>query len=215
MDTQDLKITANRQKKVVIVEELSKKLENTKAIVFTNYTGVTHKQLEGLKKAIKPLEADYVVAKNSLILRALANNSIKVEDESHFNGPTGTLLVYGDVVGPLKQLAKLIKELGIPSVKFGILDNKSYTGEQILKISTLPTREILLAQIAAGLKSPISGLHRALNWNLQKFVMTLNAIIAVKPALAVAGTPIPEPTAVETPAVEEIKEVDVKSEEVK
>lgn len=172
----DTKITANRQKKIVIVDELSEKLKNTKALVFTNYAGVTHKQLEGLKKAIKPLDADYVVAKNSLILRALANNSIKIEDENHFNGPTGTLLVYGDVVGPLRQLAKLIKELGIPSVKFGILDNKSFTGEQILKISTLPSREVLLAQIAAGLKSPISGLHRALSWNINKLVLTLKSI---------------------------------------
>ena len=176
MDTQEVKVTANRQKKIEIVEELSKKLEKTKAIIFTNYEGVTHKQLEGLKKAIKPLEADYVVAKNSLILRALANNSIKVEDQSQFNGPTGTLLVYGDVAGPLKQLAKLIKELGIPSVKFGILDNKSFTGEQILKISTLPTREVLLTQLAFTLKSPISNLHRALNFNIQKLVLTLRAI---------------------------------------
>jgi hypothetical protein len=97
-------------------------------------------------------------------------------------------LLYGDVVSPLKQLAKTIKELGLLNVKLGIMENKFLTGEQVLKISTLPTRDVLLAQVAAGLKSPISGLHRALNWNLQKFVMTLAAVAKAKPAVA---TPAP------------------------
>jgi large subunit ribosomal protein L10 len=204
------KISANRQKKIDIVADLNQKLAKAKAVIFTNYQGITHKQLEALKKAIKPLDAEYVVAKNSLVLRALDENKIKLEGENPLEGPTGTMLIYADVIGPLKQLAKTIKELGMPSVKLGIMENKFLTGEQILKISTLPSRETLLAQIAAGLKSPISGLHRALNWNLQKLVMTLGAVAKSKPA---AATPVTEPVAevkeepkakptVETPAAE-------------
>ena len=186
------KISANRQKKIDIVADLNQKLAKAKAVIFTNYQGITHKQLEALKKAIKPLNAEYVVAKNSLVLRALDENKIKLEGENPLEGPTGTMLIYADVIGPLKQLAKTIKELGMPSVKLGIMENKFLTGEQILKISTLPSRETLLAQIAAELKSPISGLHRALNWNLQKLVMTLGAVAKSKPA---AVTPVTEPVA--------------------
>jgi large subunit ribosomal protein L10 len=178
----DTKVTANRQKKIVIVAGLNEKIGRSKAIIFTNFEKVTHKQLETLKRAIKPMDAEYVVAKNSLVLRALEENKIKLEGENLLDGPTGTLLLYGDVVGPLKQLAKTIKELGLLNVKLGIMENKFLTGEQILKISTLPSREVLLSQIAAGLLSPISGLHRALNWNLQKFVMTLAAVAKAKPA---------------------------------
>src|ERR1035437_3167507 len=183
MDT-NTKITANRQKKIGIVADLNGKIAKSKAIVFTNYEKVTHKQLETLKRAIKPMDAEYVVAKNSLILRALDENKIKLEGENPLQGPTGTLLIYGDIVAPLKQLAKTMKELGLLNVKMGIMENKFLTGEQILKISTLPSREVLLSQIAAGLKSPISGLHRALNWNLQKFVMTLAAVAKAKPVAA-------------------------------
>ena len=78
----------------------------------------------------------------------------------------------------------MIKELNIPSVKFGIMEKDFITGEQVLKLSTLPSRETLLVMLVVGLKSPISGLHRALNWNLQKLVMTLNAVASAKPALA-------------------------------
>src|ERR1035437_8546114 len=207
----DTKVTANRQKKIVIVGELNEKIARSKAIIFTNFEKVTHKQLETLKRAIKPMEAEYVVAKNSLVLRALEENKIKLEGENLLEGPTGTMLIYGDVVMPLKQLAKTIKELGLLNVKLGIMENKFLTGEQVLKISTLPTREVLLTQIAIGLKSPISGLHRALNWNLQKFAMTLAAVAKAKPAAAepkvevkaepVVKAPIEAPV-IETPVVE-------------
>jgi large subunit ribosomal protein L10 len=170
------KISANRQKKIETVAKLSEKLAKSKAIIFTNYTGVTHKQLEALKRAIKPLKAEYVVAKNSLISRALDQNKIKLEGEDVLQGPTGAMLIYADVMSPLKELAKSIKALGLLNVKLGIMENKFLTGEQVLKISTLPTREVLLTQLAAGLKSPISGLHRALNWNIQKLILTLKSI---------------------------------------
>ena len=204
MDTQDVKVSANRQKKIEIVAKLNEKLASAKAVVFTNYQGLTHKQLEGLKKAIKPMQAEYVVAKNSLVLRALAENKIKVDDKKNFEGPTGTLLIYDDIAGPLKALAKLIKELNIPSVKFGVMDGANLTSEQILKISALPSKETLLIQVVVGLKSPIYGLHRALNWNLQKLVMTLSAVASAKPAIKADAPVAPEPAieALSEPAVE-------------
>lgn len=214
MQDEDKKVSKNRQKKVEIVAHLNEKLGKSKAIVFTNYQGVTHKQLESLKRAIKPFEAEYVVAKNSLVQRALSENKIKVEDESVFQGPTGTLLIYNDIVEPLKALAKLIKDLGgIPGVKFGIMDGNGLTSEQVLKISTLPSREVLLAQVVGGLKSPIFGLHRALNWNLQKLVMTLSAVAKAKPAIQDAA-PVPAEVTVESTEPLAPQEAEVKVESV-
>jgi large subunit ribosomal protein L10 len=203
MDTKDTKITANRQKKMGIVDSLSANFSKAKAVVFTNYQGLTHKQIEELKKAIKPLEAEYVVAKNSLVTRSLDGNGIKLEGEHLLNGPTGTLFLYNDIVTPLRALAKMIKELNIPSVKFGIMEKDFITGEQVMKLSTLPSREVLLTQIAVALKSPISGLHRALNWNIQKLVMTLNAVANAKPALA---TVTPAAPVLSEPTVEPVSE---------
>lgn len=218
MDTQDIKVSANRQKKVNIVASFSDKFTKAKAVVFTNYEGLTHKQIEGLKKTIKPLEGEYVVAKNSLVTRSLDDNKIKLGEDHVLEGPTGTLFIYNDIVSPLKALAKLIKELNLPKVKFGIMDGDFITNDQVMKLSSLPTREVLLAQLVGGLKSPIFGLHRALNWNLQKLVLTLNAVAATKPAQAsakvaedvkteeaVVETPV-EASATEEAPVEEVAE---------
>jgi len=167
----------NRQKKEKIVAELVEKVNRAKGVVFTSYQGLTHKQLETIKKAVQAVDADFVATKNRLILKALEG---KMKVESELNNATATLFLYGDPVMPLKALAKIIKELSLPVIKFGILDGSSMTSEQLMKLSTLPSKETLLTQLVIGLKSPISGLHRALNWNLQKFVMTLKAIEKTK-----------------------------------
>jgi len=167
----------NRQKKEKIVAELLEKVNRAKGVVFTSYQGLTHKQLETIKKAVQAVDADFVATKNRLILKALEG---KMKVESELRDATATLFLYGDPVMPLKALAKIIKELNLPVIKFGILDGSSMTSEQLLKLSTLPSKETLLTQLVVGLKSPISGLHRALNWNLQKFVMTLKAIEKTK-----------------------------------
>lgn len=171
----DKKISKNREKKEVLVSELSEKTARAKALVFTNYQGLTHQQLEQLKKSLKGANAELVVAKNTLLKLAI-KDKIKTEDEKGLEGPTATIFVYEDIIAPLKELAKTIKALTIPSIKFGILDGESLNSDQLIKLSTLPTKEVLLSQVVYGLKSPIFGLHRALNWNLQKLAMTLSEI---------------------------------------
>jgi len=173
----DKQASPNRQRKEKIIAGLLEKVNRAKGFVFTSYQGLTHKQLEGLKKAVQAVDADFVATKNRLILKAM-EGKVKIEEE--LKNATATLFLYGDPVMPLKALAKSIKELNLPTIKFGILDGLQMTGEQLLKLSTLPSRETLLTQLVFGLKSPISNLHRALNWNIQKFVMTLKEIEKMK-----------------------------------
>ncbi len=171
---EDKKISKSRQKKQEIVSKLSEKISRAKALVFTNYQGLTHKQLEELKKALKALDTEFMVTKNTLLKIALENSKFKIQDG--LVNPTATLFVYDDVIAPLKQIAKTLKVLGLPTIKFGIIDNQALTDNQLLKLAMLPSREVLLAQVVSGLKSPIFGLHRALSWNINKLVMTLAAI---------------------------------------
>jgi large subunit ribosomal protein L10 len=170
------KVSQNRQKKEKIVESLSEKVEKAQGMVFTNYQGLTHQQIEGLKKALKAQDAEFVNTKNTLLLRALGNKITSEEEKDKFQQPTATLFIYKDVILPLKQLTKSIKELSLPSIKFGIIDGKVLSDKEIVRLSNLPPIAVLQAQLLGMMQSPISGLHRALNWNMQKFVMTLNAI---------------------------------------
>lgn len=176
MDKTTTKISKNREAKIAVVAELKDKVGKAKAIVMTDYTGLTHKQLEEFKKEIKKADAEFAVTKNTLLKRSLEENKLETGDARNFDKPTGTMFLYGDVVTPLKALAKMIKDFEKPVVKFGIMDGQLMDSKQVIKLSTLPSREVLLGQLVGMMNSPIQGLHRSLSWNLQKFVMTLNAI---------------------------------------
>lgn len=166
----------NRRKKEGIIGELTEKVNKANSFVFTNYQGLTHLQLERIKKTARKFEAEFVTSKNTLLKKALGDRIDQEKDKDKFNQPTATLFIYNDIAEPLKELTKIIKELGLPKIKFGIFEDKIISEEQVVKIAALPSRDVLRAQLLGQMKAPISGLHRALSWNLQSFVMTLNAI---------------------------------------
>ncbi len=172
----------NRQKKEKLVAEIAEKMSRSKALVFSNYEGLTHQQLEELKRGLKKADAELLVAKNTLLKLALKQNNLPVDETTveQLQKPTATLFAYSDVVLPLKELSKMIKALKMPVVKYGILEGKNISADQVQKLATLPSREVLLGQVVGMLNSPIQGLHSALNGTIVKFVMTLNAIQKTK-----------------------------------
>jgi|SRR5436190_3826700 len=176
----DTKLSPSKQKKATVITEISEKVSRAKAMVFTNYQGLTHKQLEAFKKIIKKADAEFAVTKNTLLKRSLTEAKLQTGDDKNFDQPTGAIFLYGDIVAPLKTLSKMIKDLEKPQIKFGLLDGKLINKEQVMKLATLPSREVLIAQLLGQMKAPISGFHRALSWNLQKFVMTLSLIKSQK-----------------------------------
>src|SRR5690348_13576771 len=94
-------VSQNKQKKIDLVNELTAKVDKSKAMVFTNYQGLTHHQLETLKRAMKKADAEFVATKNRLMLLALGDKVTSEEDKDKFQQPTAVLFMYNDVVEPL------------------------------------------------------------------------------------------------------------------
>ena len=180
----DVNTSKNRQKKEQLVAELVEKVGKSKAMVFAIYQGLTHQQLESLKKSLKKSDAEFVAMKNTLLKRALEGKVDIETTKDHFNQPTGALMIYGDIVEPLKHLNKSIKDFKMPVIKFGVIEGNVVSDTDVVKIASLPPLPVLQARLLGQMKAPISGLHRALNWNLQQFVLTLNAIKDKKTASA-------------------------------
>ena len=191
--TKQAKKHTGRAQKEQIVAELVEKLDNSSALVLADYQGLTHKQLEDLKKELKKLDATIVVTKNSLLKLSLgkSKNFADYKDNESLNRPTAALFVHADYTQPLKTLQKAIKNFGLPKIKLGILDGLVLDEAGVLKIASLPNRETLLAQLVGTLNSPIQGLVLTLNAPISKLAMVLNAISQNKPSAPPA--PVSEP----------------------
>lgn len=173
------------QKKIDTVQSLTDKLGRAKSVVFADYTGLKHKQLESLRKSLKKIGAEFVVTKNKLLERALrpsADGSGQALDDeaaplsSALKENTGALFNYEDEVAGLKELLKFFKLTSLGKTKAGLLGTTVLTKEDVDRLSKLPAKQELLGQLAGQLKAPLYGLHYALSWNINRLVWGLNNI---------------------------------------
>src|SRR3989338_4335468 len=171
-----------KQKKEDTVKDLNDKFTKAKAFFLTDYKGISHKDLEDLRRKLKKVEAEYVVAKNSLIKIALEQTRKQTwtQLENHLKESTATMFAYGDEVAAVKTLADFAKNLTLPKIKAGLFSGNITSEADFQKLASLPSRNILLATLLNRLNSPIQGFHSALSWNLVKFVTVLENIKSTK-----------------------------------
>jgi large subunit ribosomal protein L10 len=146
------------------VEALSERIKAAPNLYLTDFTGLDVLHLTEFRRRLRVAGAKYVVVKNTLARRALAANRIQGLD-AHLAGPTGMVLVGADPLAAAKVLADFLRESGKPTIRAGIMDGAPVTGAQIKRLGELPSREVLLAQLAgalSGILYPVVGALEAL-----------------------------------------------------
>jgi large subunit ribosomal protein L10 len=100
--------------------------------------------------------------------------------DEYLKNATATLFAYADEVAPVKELVKFLKSVGLGKLKGGLLGDTVLTDTEVTRLAVLPTKDVLLGQLAGQLNAPIQGLHHALSWNINKLVWALNGIKSKK-----------------------------------
>ena len=166
---------SSKQIKKEKVESLVEKIKVAKSLTFANYHGLSAEQIANLRANIKAAGGEFLVEKNTLIKLALYANK-KEAPSGQLTGPTAIVLAYEDEITPIKELAQSKKSIGFPSFKFGFLGQLFLDLDNIEKLSQLPSRETLQAQVVGSLSSPIYGFVNVLSANLKNLVSVLNKI---------------------------------------
>jgi large subunit ribosomal protein L10 len=161
-------------KKLEKVTDLTEKVAKAKSIIVTEYQGIKHKQLEELRRTLRKNDAEFVVAKNRLLKKALGDKAAAIEDL--LEQPNASLFTYGDEVAPLKDMLKFFKTVGFGKTKGGLLGNTALSETDVTRLASLPSRDMLLGNLVRQLNAPIQGLHYALQWNMNKLVWALDAV---------------------------------------
>jgi len=162
-----------REEKEKLVTELSEKLNSAQSLYYTDFTGLNVKRMTELRRRLKKAGVEYVVIKNTLALRAV-NESGLVADT--LKGPTG-LVVAKDPVSAAKVLTDFAKENeDRPAVKGGLLSGKKIDNAQLKRLASLPSREQMLADLGAGMQSPMAAFVGAINGLFYMFAGALEAL---------------------------------------
>lgn len=171
----------NRTEKQQLVDDLSTKIKGAKALYYTDFTGLNVKRMTELRRRFRKAGVEYVVIKNTLALRAINESGLT---GTRLRGPTG-VVVSKDPVAAAKLLTDFAKENDQkPAVKGGMLDGAAIDEAQIKKLASMPSREQMLAELGAGLMSPMAAFVGALNGLMYMMVGALEALKAQKEGAA-------------------------------
>ena len=141
-------------KKAQTIMELSSQMKKSQLTVICDYRGLSVAQLQQLRANLRPHGAQSSVAKNTLVRIAAKRNGIEGL-EAYLEGPTGVVMVDGDIVQAAKVLNDFARTSRILTVKGGLLGEAVISPADVEAVSTLPSREELYGKIVGMLASPM------------------------------------------------------------
>jgi large subunit ribosomal protein L10 len=130
------------------VNELTARLKELPNVYVTDFSGLNVLKMTEFRRRLRAAGVSYVVVKNTLAQRALAANGVTTLDE-HLAGPTGLVLT-NDPLAAAKVLGDFVREFEKPTVKVGLVDGKTVTPAHVKRLGEIPSRDVLLAQIAGS-----------------------------------------------------------------
>ena len=167
-------MSLNLEQKQAVVAEVSAQLAGAQAVVLAEYRSVPVKDMTELRKKARGSGVYLRVLKNTLARRAVAGTP--------FKGLTGKMvgpLAYGISRDPVAA-AKVLHEFARDHEKFvitaGAMPNVVMSAREVAELAKLPSRQELLAKLAATLQAPIAKVVRTLNEVPGKFARTLAAV---------------------------------------
>jgi large subunit ribosomal protein L10 len=148
-----------RTDKERIVNELAQQLGGAETLIVADYRGLTNKQLEGLRDTLLEHGARFRIVKNSLTRRAAERagaESLLVMLE----GPTAIAFIEsgGDPAAVAKALAATARETNVLTLRGGVLEGETLTGEEINRLATLPPIDVLRGQLVGAVVAPLTQL---------------------------------------------------------
>jgi large subunit ribosomal protein L10 len=165
----------NINDKKEIVTRLHEDFKKSKIAIITDYKGLDVASVTKLRSELTDAAVDYRVIKNTLLRRATEDTDFSVANDL-FKGPTAIALGYDDLVAPAKILSKFAKENEKLEIKGGVFDGKILDLAAITALSSLPSREVLLAQALSAMNAVPTGVVQVLAAVPRNFLNVLQAL---------------------------------------
>ncbi len=149
-------MSLNRNEKAAVVADVSAQAARSQTLALAEYRGLTVAHLDGLRRQARDSGVYLHVLKNTLARRAVAGTPFEVASDAMV-GP----LIYGfsdDPVAAAKVVAEFAKTNDKLVIKGGVYAGKALDAEGVKALAAIPGREVLIAQVAGLLKSPIQRL---------------------------------------------------------
>ena len=153
-------MSLNRSEKEAVISDVTGLAAKAQTLVMAEYRGITVADMTKLRSAARSAGVSLSVLKNTLARRAVAGSSFEVVS-AQMTGP----LIYGfseDAVAAAKVVADFAKTNAKLVIRAGAYGGKALDVEGVKQLASIPSKEVLLAQLLGLMQSPISRTARVL-----------------------------------------------------
>ena len=143
--------------KKATVAELKEEFSAAKTTIVADYRGLTVSDIQAVRRALRGEGITYRVVKNRLA-KIAAEEIGNTELTQMLEGPTALAMGAGDEVALARTFLDAIRPFKTVAVRGAVLNGKRVDSASVTRLSTLPSREVMLAQLAGGMASPLASM---------------------------------------------------------
>ena len=167
-----------KEDKERVVAELTEKIRTADTLIVADYRGLTMPQIDKLRGQLLEHGARFSVVKNTLTRRAAEAAGVDAL-LALLEGPSAIAFIEsgGDMVAVAKALADSARETRVLTLRGGLLQGRTISGEDVEELAKLPPLDALRGQVLAVVIAPLTGLAALLNAPLQNLVGLIDARI--------------------------------------
>ena len=154
-------MSLNRSEKEAVISDVTGLAAKAQTLVIAEYRGITVADMTKLRNAARSNGVSLSVLKNTLARRAVAGSGFEVVSDQ-MTGP----LIYGfseDAVAAAKVVAEFAKTNDKLVIRAGAYGGKVLDVNGVKQLASIPSKEVLLAQLLGLMQSPISRTARVLS----------------------------------------------------
>lgn len=169
-----------RPEKTQIVQDIGQLIEPSPYIILVTYKGLTVHEFGQLRQALDAVGAECHVVPNRLLKRALNDSKFEVVGRDTIVGDTAMVTRGTDAVAVAKTLRDFGKTHDELQVKIGSMGGQLLTAADVGELASLPSREVLLAQLLGVIQAPSRNLVGVMHAKLASVVYALKAYLDKK-----------------------------------
>src|SRR5688572_17951578 len=163
------------EKKIETVAELSDILSRSTVVIGAEYRGLRVGETTALRRQLRDAGIEMHVIKNTLFRRA-AEAAGKPDLAALAEGPTALIVGFSDPIAPIKTVVEYQRTARNTFVaRNAFLEGQIVQGAGLTDLATLPPKDVMIAQIAGALQSPIVNFVYLLQATVQEFSGLLDA----------------------------------------
>ena len=173
----------SKELKEVLVDQYKNVISENSAVILTSNTGLSVKEMEGLRINIREVGGEFLVVKNTLVKRAFDETDTPMP-EGGLDGPTAIGATTEDVIGLAKAIVDLSRKVDTFKIKGAIIDGDVVETAQIRILADLPALPVLQSQLLSVLQAPATKVAGVLNGSVRQVVAVIKAYAEKEPAAA-------------------------------